>query len=186
MTLEIRRATAEDVAQIARIHVEGWQQGYRGIVEDAYLDALSIEQKTTQWQEWINAEGNVVLVAKQAGDNALAGFLSFGPVRTRFPGDKGVIASVPGEVYALYVSPDAWRQGVGTQLLATVPDICREKRYGAFGLWALSKNARATNFYERLGGVRSGKKDIQVGTQNLQDTAFVWRDLRKLAGFQIK
>ncbi len=36
---EIRAARPEDAASMARVHVRGWQETYRGQIPDAVLDA---------------------------------------------------------------------------------------------------------------------------------------------------
>ena len=41
----IRRAEKEDVRQIAEILVEDWQTAYRGIIDDAFLDSMSADQR---------------------------------------------------------------------------------------------------------------------------------------------
>ena len=41
----IRRATGEDARQIAEILVEDWKTAYRGIIDSAYLDAMSVEER---------------------------------------------------------------------------------------------------------------------------------------------
>ena len=41
----IRRAEKEDVRQIAEILVENWQTAYRGIIDDAFLDSMSADQR---------------------------------------------------------------------------------------------------------------------------------------------
>ena len=41
----IRRAEKEDVRQIAEILVEDWQTAYRGIIDDAFLDSMSVDQR---------------------------------------------------------------------------------------------------------------------------------------------
>ena len=39
----IRNVKKEDLRQVAEIAIRGWQTAYRGIIEDDYLDNLSIE-----------------------------------------------------------------------------------------------------------------------------------------------
>ena len=41
----IRQAVKDDAAQIAEILVEDWKTAYRGIVDSAYLDAMSVEER---------------------------------------------------------------------------------------------------------------------------------------------
>jgi len=47
----IRSATVEDAIGIAEAHVASWQTAYRGLLPQALLDGLSVERRTTQWQE---------------------------------------------------------------------------------------------------------------------------------------
>jgi len=44
------RAGRADAAAIARIQVRAWQDGYRGIVSDAFLDGLSVGEVEETWR----------------------------------------------------------------------------------------------------------------------------------------
>lgn len=62
----IRNAEKEDVRQIAEILVEDWQKAYRGIMEEAFLDSMSVEQRYEiegkRYQKYVVAsDGNEVL-----------------------------------------------------------------------------------------------------------------------------
>ena len=39
----IRSAERDDVRQIAEICVEDWQTAYRGIIDDGFLDSMSVD-----------------------------------------------------------------------------------------------------------------------------------------------
>ena len=41
----IRKATRADARQIAEIVVEDWKNAYRGIIDDDYLDSMSVEER---------------------------------------------------------------------------------------------------------------------------------------------
>jgi len=41
----IRQATEEDARQIADIVVEDWKKAYRGIIDQDYLDSMSVEER---------------------------------------------------------------------------------------------------------------------------------------------
>ena len=43
--ITVRNAEKEDVRQIAEILVEDWQKAYRGIIDDAFLDSMSVDQR---------------------------------------------------------------------------------------------------------------------------------------------
>ena len=62
----IRRAEKEDVRQIAEILVEDWQKAYRGIMEDAFLDSMSVDRRyeieVKRYQKYVVAcDGHEVL-----------------------------------------------------------------------------------------------------------------------------
>ncbi len=62
----IRPATAEDALQIAEILVEDWKMAYRGIIDSAYLDSMSVEQRyqreARRYRQYtVAADGNEIL-----------------------------------------------------------------------------------------------------------------------------
>src|SRR5215510_4746121 len=106
----VRPARSEDAAAIGSIHVRAWQVGYRGIAPDSYLDALSIGERVTMWDEQLAklAVDRVVLVAEDG--TTIVGFGGGGPALR--PPEEGVF-----ELYVLNVDPEEWGMGVGGALL---------------------------------------------------------------------
>lgn len=49
--IRIRRATLADCPAIAQVQVEGWRTTYRGVVDDDYLESLSVTDRTQKWVE---------------------------------------------------------------------------------------------------------------------------------------
>ena len=50
----IRPAIPADARPIAEVHVRTWQEAYRGIVPDAVLDALDVDDRERRWKhEWL-------------------------------------------------------------------------------------------------------------------------------------
>ena len=43
MSIRIRQARLTDARAIAEAHVAGWRQGYRGLLPEDYLSALSVD-----------------------------------------------------------------------------------------------------------------------------------------------
>ena len=43
--ITVRNAEQKDVRQISEIIVEDWQKAYRGIIDDAFLDSLNIDER---------------------------------------------------------------------------------------------------------------------------------------------
>lgn len=147
----VRRAAPDDADAIARVHVRGWQVGYRGLLPDAVLDALSVGERAAGWRERLtdpsssDASTSVAVVGGR-----LVGFSSVGPSRDQDapPGT--------GELWALYVDPDHWRSGAGRALDATAAADLTGTGAVRATLWVLSTNVRARAFYERCGWTVEG------------------------------
>ena len=61
-----------------------------------------------------------------------------------------------GELYAIYVLPEAWGSGAGPLLMAAALSALRENGFAVAILWVLEDNPRAQRFYEREGWTRDG------------------------------
>jgi len=139
-----RRAVPEDAWAIATIHVRAWQKAYRGIVPDDYLDTLSIDQRATGWRQILTHKdsGDVWVALK---DDLVLGWISSGPSR-----DSGS-GPATGEIWAIYVSPEHWRTGIGRLLYAEAEQRLAELGMKEVTLWVLKGNTHARRFYESLG-----------------------------------
>jgi GNAT superfamily N-acetyltransferase len=133
--------------------VRSWQAGYRGIVDDAVLDGLSVDQRERAWRSRLDAPdaGARTLVAER--DGAIAGFCQLAA-----PARDGDAEDGTAEVVALYVEPAAWRCGAGTAVLDAALDALRAHGWSRVTLWVLERNARGRAFYERCGFVPDGAR----------------------------
>jgi GNAT superfamily N-acetyltransferase len=139
--LTIRRATPADARKIAEVHVASWKAGYEGLVPDWYLARQSVGRRHAQWQEILARPSSTVLVAGE-----IDGFIAFEPET--------------GEIPVLYVAPDRFGQGVGTQLLQAAHDALP----GGTALWVFEGNERALSFYARHGYERDGATQVHEPT----------------------
>ncbi|WP_066587497.1 GNAT family N-acetyltransferase [Cellulomonas timonensis] len=148
--VQVRPARADDAADLARVHVAAWLGAYRGLLSDAFLDALDVASVERRW-DGLLADGlrPHLLVGVVAG--RVVGFVNSGPA----------FESVPdGEVYAIYVEPDAWGTGAGPALLAAAEDELRGLGHREAVLWVMPGNARARRFYERSGWAPTGLEAV--------------------------
>lgn len=174
MTLRIVPATAEDIPAIAALHVEGWKAAYGGLVDQGYLDSLSAEKRMATWAELMASGESRTLIAEI--DGRAAGFCTTGRTKTPPPGSSPIRPSHSGEVYALYLHPDFWRQGVGTALLRAGAKDLKEHRHSSLCLWVLDGNSRARAFYEKMNGQKLGGRMIEIGPSTLKEVCYGWRD----------
>lgn len=146
----VRPATRDDARAIARVHVHSWQVAYRGLVPDALLDGLSVEQRQTIWLELLeNNDDMFTLVA--ARDAGLLGFCSMAT-----PSRDDDAAETTCEVTAIYVTPEAWRTGIGAALLTAALRDMRQGTWREVTLWVFAANAGARAFYDGFGFVPDG------------------------------
>lgn len=151
----VRVARPRDADQIADIHVSSWRVTYRGMLPDAYLDAMSRRQLAARWRRrTLLRSTESVLVA--VGGGVVAGFACLSPSISE-PG-------FAGEITMLYVRPELEGSGVGTQLLtAGLDQLAAKPLYWAI-IWALEANQRAIDFYRRRGfRLDGGRRADRVG-----------------------
>lgn len=167
--MEIRPASPEDVASIARVHVEGWQVGYPGLLPQHVLDALHPDQRVPRWTDTVARArwpGRGVLVAEDAG--AIIGFADIRPTEDD---DQDPVAV--GEVASFYVAPAAWRTGVGRRLMTTALDRLAEAGRSRATLWVQAGNVRAIAFYRALDFIPDGAAMSHVvGGASIRDLRY--------------
>ena len=57
--ISIRPATTKDIPIIAGLHIEGWKGAYGGIVDQEYLDSLTIEKRIADLNERVAADARL-------------------------------------------------------------------------------------------------------------------------------
>lgn len=174
----IRKAETADIPTIAALHIEGWKGAYGGIVDQAYLDTLTIAQRIADWTEWMESGESEVFLAEE--DGRAAGFVVIGRTKTPPPGSSPIRPSHSGEIYALYLDPAMWRRGIGTALIRHAARELKERKHSTLCLWVLDANARAKSFYEKMGGQKIGNKMIEIGPSKLKEVCYGWKDTTAL------
>ena len=142
--ITVRNAEKEDVRQIAEILVEDWQKAYRGIIDDAFLDSMSVDQRCEiegkRYRKYVVADDGTEILGyawlETAGDE---------------PADC--------EVIALYVRYAKRKMGTGRLLLQYAMRHFRESGKKKMIIWCLKENHESRKFYEKAGG-----KEFRTGT----------------------
>ena len=169
----IRAAQPTDAAAIAKVHVESWRSTYKGIVPDAFLAALSYEQRTDMWRNILSQSPptSFVYVAEDPSGQVI-GFAAGGPERGGDPDHTG-------ELYAIYLLEAYQRHGLGRHLTSTLVQRLVQAGMLSLLLWVLAANP-CRGFYEVLGGRRLYDKQVIIGGAPLVEVAYGWRDARVL------
>lgn len=177
MDLNIRQASIEDAPQIAKVHVESWQTGYAGIIDQDQLDALNVVQRQERWVKSLqpdNYQGSKMFLAFEGA--RLAGFSRAGPARS----DK-TEAITPGvaELYCIYVDPAYFGLGVGKALFNVCADFVQGQGYHSMFVKVLIDNKRGRNFYQRMGAipVQGSEQDHPIDGRIYKEMTYLWEEI---------
>ncbi len=148
--MRVRHAEPDDADAVETIRIRGWRTAYRHVFPPSDLDALRIDGERWRRRFELPPPGWSTFVVED-GEQRVVGFASVGPSRD----EQG-----PGELYAIYVDPDAWSTGAGRALIETAEEQLR-REYAVAYLWVLEDNPRARAFYERAGWTPDGARKAE-------------------------
>lgn len=147
-----RRATIDDAAGIAQVHIGGWQRAYEELVPEAYLACKSTLQREEFWREelaleaadrkpWVALDGDTVI-----------GFADGGIAR------DDDLDSGAGEIYTLFVTPECWEKGIRSRLVEHVARDLREHDFQRAVFWVLEADEVMRAFAEYTGWRTDGRQ----------------------------
>lgn len=169
----IRKARLEDSLQIAEVHIKSWQQAYKGIISEEYLNNLSVKDRQQMWESSLSSprdDAPVYVAVNEEG--SIVGFASFGIERERR-------RPMEGELYAIYLLNENRRSGNGTMLLkAGIQDLIKHN-FKSVLVWVLAENP-SREFYEKFSPAKVDTKTIQIGNDSLEEIAYKWEEINGL------
>jgi ribosomal protein S18 acetylase RimI-like enzyme len=144
--LRVRDARRGDARAIAHVHTRTWQEAYAHVFPAERLAGLVEEHRAEQWRGWIESPRprTETIVAEEGGE--VVGFAHVGPAR-----DPEALPELEGELYAIYVLPEAWGRGVGRALMRELLERLRRLGFREAVLWVLEDNPRTRRYYELAG-----------------------------------
>jgi GNAT superfamily N-acetyltransferase len=144
----LRPAEPEDALAVARVHVRSWQAAYRTLLPHEYLDQLRPEDRASKY-DFASRDPQKPSTIVATGEGLVYGFVTTAPSRaTDLTGC--------GELYALYVDPEQWGQGIGVALVSAARAGLFEPGFRKAFLWVRAGNLRAERFYQIDGWVPDG------------------------------
>ena len=136
----VRPATVDDAGAVARVQVETWRAAYAHAIPADTLANVDVGRRADHWRESIGSGRSATFVGRLG--EAVVGFVNVG-ASEQHPG--------LGELFAIYVRPDAWGTGVATTLIERGEEELRSRGFASVVLNVLADNPRARRFYERQG-----------------------------------
>lgn len=145
MDIVIERARYEQSEELLKLNKSVWCQAYKGIVDDEIIAERFERRLSSQgikhFAEYIESCTNFY-VAVNTEDNKIVGYVDFGMCRL----DEKY--KDHGEIYAIYVSPDCQRGGIGQKLLDFAIEYFKQRNINKIFLTTFQKNMIGLNFYK--------------------------------------
>jgi ribosomal protein S18 acetylase RimI-like enzyme len=166
----VRPATRDDVSTIQTIGERGWRATYGDFLASETIDAAMDKWYTSETtREFVDQEDVGYFVAER--DGGVVGYVSGGPEEGDV-GDNGPDEATTARLGAIYVDPDCWGEGAGTELLAAFEHWCRDQGYDAVVLDVLADNEIGISFYRTHGFERVEKRETELFGESVQEFEF--------------
>ena len=160
MSVTIRLAVPADALDMAEIHMRSWEAAYKDIIPASYIKEKNAGRPAL-WQRVITDENTTEYVIQ--ADGKTVGLMGVGPSRDEDTGDDVY------ELTGLYLLPEYFRQGIGTQAMEFAFDRARGLGKKVMTVWLIADNLNAKNFYKKFGFAEDGKSRISKRGRIMED-----------------
>jgi ribosomal protein S18 acetylase RimI-like enzyme len=166
MKIEFRTAAPEDVESVQRVARASWHA-----VHDDILGTNAVEELLDRWYDRDRLEASIdhedALMFLAIDDSEVVGFAQGGPT------EEGPADATVG---AIYILPEYWGEGVGTELLDRLFDGFRANGLDSVWLAVMADNNVGRSFYEKYGFETHQERTVELVGQEVDDMILV-RDL---------
>ena len=147
----IRLAIPADAPDVAEIMMRSWEVAYKDIIPSDFIREKNAT-RPEQSRRVITEDNATAYVIQRDGKTV-------GIMHVASSEDEDVDESFH-ELHSIYLHPDCYRQGVGTQAMAFAFNIARSLGKTTMIVWVLAKNTNTIKFYESCGFTADGKTKI--------------------------
>jgi len=154
----IRKVLKDDAYEYAVNHIKCWQDAYKGVIPDDYLDSMSteLEQRAERNRQFLAEPGDCDYCCAEL-DGEMVGRLVFGKSHDD---DKTDV----GEIHAIYLLAEFWGKGYGKQMMDYALAELTRLGYNEVTIWVFRENKRGRQFYEKHGFLADGKEmELEFG-----------------------
>ena len=159
MEIIIRKAQPSDAREMGSCHYHCWQETYRGLIADSYLDALDEQKNMDRFEEMYQLTGEYQFVLEY--NDKIIGLFDISKARDGY---------APIEVQGLYLRKAYHGQGFGGKIMAFIRSKCNNSN---FYLWCLRNNPTC-GYYEHMGGRVVDKRMISIGGREVEEVCYLF------------
>ena len=152
MDITIRLAIPADSQDMAEVVMSSWEIAYKDILSVDYIHEKNAS-RLEQFKRNITNENNDQYVIQIDGK-------TIGIMKIALPADDDLDDTFY-EVHYIYLHPDYFRRGIGTQAIKFAFDKAHELGKMHVSIWVFSENTNTIKFYEKCGFKRDGKTAMQ-------------------------
>jgi RimJ/RimL family protein N-acetyltransferase len=170
----IRNTCLEDIERVTEINVLAWQESYRGIIDQVTLDAITVEDRLEQREEFfLNQQNALFLVALH--NDEIIGFCDAGPIRNH-PWRKTTpsMKNIQSEIYAIYLLEQHKGKGEAQDLFRASTNWLTINALHPFMVCVLKGNTPARKFYEKMGGIVYDRTTLNIDNKNYNEVVYIF------------
>ncbi len=168
MIIEIRPAKPSDAESCAKIHIQSWEETYRGIMPDSILNSVKLESRLKMWGKIIIEPTIFTFVAEVEGEGII-GYCSVGK-------NRSLLFSNHGEIAGIYLLQKYHGMGIGVALFNRGMRHLASLGFTKMALWVLTEN-KTRRFYEKLSDTPGLCQEVPVEGTVLKEISYVWNDI---------
>ena len=163
----IRKKERKDCFEIAHIVTISWNETYKGIVPDWFLEELKTNEKERASKSYsqFNENENNILVLEV--NNKIVGFTGYGK------SDDSEYAN-SGEIFALYIINKYHGNGYGRELIKEAIKELKKMNFDKMIIGCLKGNP-SNEFYKHMGGIYI--KDRVFKKLNLPENVYYYDNI---------
>lgn len=164
MKWNVEKSKKEDCKSIAEFVTRTWNETYRGIVNDEFLDNL----ENTEEKRYINAinnfdeKSNMQYIIKK--DNKIIAYLKLSKIK-----DDEYKEYI--ELQSLYVLQEYQKNGIGKELIQKAFNEAKKAGYKKMIIGCLEGN-KSNGFYKKMGGKFIKKRKFKLPNQTLYENVY--------------
>jgi GNAT superfamily N-acetyltransferase len=168
LKITFREATVADALAVAKVQVQSWRESFAGIVPQTFLDKMSGENRAKAFETGFAYDSYKMLVA-ETQENGIVGFADFGKSRDNQ-------SKYEAELYAIYLSRDVQRKGIGGKLFDLGVKYLVANNMNSLSSTALEVSPYK-RFYEKMGGHLVERKTTNLEGKSYTTVIYGWDKL---------